>query len=130
MRVWKRPQERNLLELEFLIVTTRSGEPAGVQVLADDEEVEVEIQGTTRVSDGALVLPVFTSEERLRAWKPEASEWIVLTGREMLTMFVGGEWAEVLINPEDEDSEFLVIPREPALQILDGTAEVTYTQSP
>lgn len=96
MRLWRHGRVDNVLERELLVATTGPGLGLGRQVLSSELEIGVRWSET---NDGIPFLPVFSSETRLLEWFPEGSHWLGLQGRDMLELFLGGEWEAMVVDP-------------------------------
>lgn len=93
---FRRDVEGDLLDREFLVGTTDAEIAIGRFALSDEQEFGIV---GTETTDGIAVLCVFTSETRLTEWFPEGSHVLGLKGRDMLALFLRGEWTAIVIDP-------------------------------
>jgi hypothetical protein len=104
MRFRKRRETYDWLEPTFLVATIEAAIDDGEQVLAEDLEVGVRASVD---GEGRPFLPVFSGERELVAWIPEGSHFIGLHGRDLLHLFLNGEWDHVVVDPAGPNSRGL-----------------------
>jgi hypothetical protein len=98
-RAAERPPE-DFLEREFLIPIPEPppGLPQGPQILQEDLNIELRL---VKDSEGRVVLPAFTSEQRLSNWLREGSPYIAVGGRLLLEVFLSNDWYRIIVDTGD-----------------------------